>query len=109
MPLIPGEEEPRCIVSTLVDALPSGSYVVATHGSSECNPQETADDVGRAYNRGGVSTADRNASEFGALAFSGLELVSPGIVLTSEWRPEPEGLRPAPSEVAVNAGVGRKP
>jgi hypothetical protein len=81
----------------------------ATHGSSEYSPQATADDVGRAYNRGGVSTADRDASEFGTLVFSGLELVPPGIVLTSEWRPEPGALRPAPSEVAVNAGVGRKP
>jgi hypothetical protein len=76
---------------------------------SRYDPQETADNVGRAYNRGGVSTADRDAAEFGALAFSGLELVPPGIVLTSEWRPEPAGLRPAPSEVGANAGVGRKP
>ena len=106
---VPDEEEPRRLVRTLVDALPSGSYVVATHGTSEYHAQGTGDDVGRAYNRGGVSTADRDASEFGTLVFSGLELVRPGIVSTSEWRPESEDLRPAPSEVGANAGVGRKP
>lgn len=74
---IPDEEEPRSIVRTLVDALPSGSYVIATtHGSSQYNPQETGDNVGRAYNRGGVNTADRDASEFGTLVFSGPKIMT---------------------------------
>jgi hypothetical protein len=29
------EDEPARIIATLVDALPSGSYVVATHGTAE--------------------------------------------------------------------------
>jgi len=42
--------------------------------------------------------------------FDGLELVPPGVVPMSEWRPDPDaGPRPAPSEVGGNAGMARKP
>jgi hypothetical protein len=43
------------------------------------------------------------------LAFTGLELAPPGMVVTSEWRPEGDGPRPMPSEVNTYGGVGRKP
>jgi O-methyltransferase involved in polyketide biosynthesis len=106
---IPDREEPRRLIKTLVDALPPGSYVVATHGSSEYHTPETREHVERAYSRGGVSTADRHAAEFAEVVFDGLDLVPPGIVPTSEWRPDVNGHLPAASEVAANAGVGRKP
>ena len=106
---VPDEDEPRRVVKTLVDALAPGSYVVATHGSAEYNAAEAAEDVGRAYTRGGMRTAARTATEFAELVFSGLDLVPPGIAVTSRWRPEAGALLPAPSEVGANAGVGRKP
>jgi hypothetical protein len=52
--------------------------------------------------------AIRTSEEFGELAFSGLELVDPGVVLVSEWRPD-EPIRPLPSEVNTYGGVARKP
>jgi hypothetical protein len=48
-------------------------------------------------------------SQFAALAFSGLELVPPGVVVTTDWRPDSGAHRPPPSEVSTNAGVARKP
>jgi len=51
----------------------------------------------------------RDSDEFAKLAFSGLELVPPGVVLVSEWRPDGTGPRPAPYEVNCYAGVARKP
>jgi S-adenosyl methyltransferase len=51
----------------------------------------------------------RDCDEFAALAFSGLELVPPGVVLVSEWRPESSGPRPTPAEVNCYGGVARKP
>jgi S-adenosyl methyltransferase len=104
---MPDEEHPRRSIATLVDALPSGSYVAATHGSSEYS--EVDEEVGRAYSGGGLSLADRHAAEFGSLVFEGLDLVPPGIVPASDWRPLPGESRPPASEVAVNAGVARKP
>ena len=101
------EDNPRRIVQTLVDALPSGSYLVASHATAEHNP-EGLSGAGRAYSQGGMRGAIRTSEEFGELAFSGLELVDPGVVLVSEWRPE-EPIRPLPSEVNTYGGVARKP
>ena len=104
------EDQPERIISTLVDALPPGSYLVSSHGTSEYMlGEDTGGRVVGAYGQGGVPLADRDSSQFGALVFSGLELVPPGVVPTTDWRPEVTDLRPPPSEVSTNAGVARKP
>jgi len=41
--------------------------------------------------------------------FSGLDLVPPGVVLVSEWRPQDTGPHPTPAEVSAYAGLARKP
>jgi S-adenosyl methyltransferase len=104
---LPDEDEPRRIVETLVDALPSGSFLTASHATAEHNPAGLAG-AGRAYSDGGMRGALRTCDEFTELAFTGLELVDPGVVLVSDWRPEPGALRPQPSEVNTYGGVGRK-
>ena len=43
------------------------------------------------------------------MAFNGLELVPPGVVLVSEWHPDDDGPFPAPAEVSCYGGVARKP
>jgi len=105
---IPDEDEPQRIVRTLVDALPSGSYVVASHATAEHNPEGLAG-AGRAYSEGGLRGALRTSAEFAELVFTGLELVEPGVVLVSEWRPEAGRLRPLSSEVNTYGAVARKP
>ena len=52
---------------------------------------------------------DRVADEFAELAFRGLEMVDPGLVLVSEWRPDDGGLRPLASEVNWYGGIALKP
>jgi hypothetical protein len=105
---IPDEARPAEIVDTLLDALPSGSYLVASHGTTEHDPVGPA--AGQAaYRASGVSGRARDSGEFAELAFSGLDLVPPGVVLVSEWRPNTPGPRPMPAEVSVYGGVARKP
>jgi hypothetical protein len=105
---IPDEARPAEIVATLVGALPSGSYLVASHGTTEHDPVGPA--AGQAaYRASGVTGRARDSDEFARLAFSGLDLVPPGVVLVSEWRPESPGPRPSPAEVSVYGGVARKP
>jgi hypothetical protein len=105
---VPDEDQPRPIVQKLVDALPSGSYVVSSHTTAEYAPQNIYG-AGKAYERGGVRGALRTADEFADLVFSGLSLVPPGVVLVSEWRPEPGTLPPSAAEVTTFGAVGRKP
>ena len=102
------EKELGEIVRTLVDALPSGSYVVASHATAEYAPHEVGP-VSREYQRDGMRLAMRDANEFAGLVFTGLSLVPPGVVPISEWRPEPDAVPPPPADVSVNGGVARKP
>ena len=101
--------KPAEILATLLDALPSGSYLVASHITPEHMPPQAATESVSSYRASGIPLAIRDSSEFGALAFTGLELVPPGVVLVSEWRPDREEPRPAPSEVNMYGGVARKP
>jgi hypothetical protein len=91
----------------VLDALAPGSFLVASHVTPEHDP----DGVGgleRAYRQGGIPAQARTAAEFAALAFSGLDLIDPGVVLVSEWRPA-GGPRPSAAEVSWYGGIGRKP
>jgi hypothetical protein len=104
---IQDEFKPAGILSTLLDALPSGSYLAASHVTSEHLPAEAAATT-RAYRSSGVPLQTRDSGDFARMAFSGLELVPPGVVLVSEWRPDDSAPRPAGAEVNVYGGVGRK-
>lgn len=104
---IPDEDKPAEIIATLLDALPSGSYLVASHVTAEHDP--TGWTAGsNAYESAGIRGQIRDSREFAELAFSGLELVSPGVVLVSEWRPDDDGPHPTPAEVSFYGGVARK-
>jgi hypothetical protein len=102
------EDKPETVVSTLLDALPSGSYLAASHVTTEHDPAGVGGGQ-RAYRAAGLPMTARDADEFAQLAFSGLELVPPGVVLVSEWRPDTSAPRPIPSEVSFYGGVARKP
>src|ERR1700722_447938 len=101
------EDKPEAVLSTLLDALPSGSYLAASHVTMEHDPVGVGGGQ-RAYLEAGLSMHVRDADEFAPLAFSGLELVPPGVVLVSEWRPDSNVPRPSPAEVSFYGGVARK-
>jgi hypothetical protein len=102
------EDHPAALVATLLNALPPGSYLVASHVTPEHDPDGVAG-LERAYRQGGVPAQARSADDFAELAFRDLEMIDPGLVLVSEWRPEETGPRPLASEVSWYGGIGRKP
>ncbi len=105
---VPDEYKPGQVIATLLDALPSGSYLVASHLSTEHDQDATA--AGQQVMRGaGIAMQKRESDEFARLAFPGLDLVPPGVTLVSEWRPTGLGPRPTPTEVNCYGGVARKP
>ncbi len=105
---VPDKDNPAQIVSTLMDGLPSGSYLAASHVTAEHNPQGLAG-VGRAYAEAGVTGKIRTVDQFAELAFHGLEMVDPGLVVVSDWRPERTGPAPLAMDVSGYGGVARKP
>jgi hypothetical protein len=102
-------DDPAGILATLLGALPPGSYLVASHATTEHMSPEEAEGALRAYRAPGITFQPRDCGDFARLAFAGLDLVPPGVALTSEWHPEGSGPRPSPAEVNGYAGVGRKP
>jgi hypothetical protein len=100
-------DDPRTIVRTLVDALPSGSYVVSSHVTPEHDPV-SVHGLEEAYCTAGVPAQARPMEDFVQLVFDGLELVDPGVEIVSEWRPESSGPRPSAVEVSNYGGIARK-
>jgi hypothetical protein len=102
------EDKPDEVVGTLLDALPPGSYLAASHMTMEHDPVSMSGGE-QAYLDAGITMHARDADEFARLTFSGLEIVPPGVVLVSEWRPDSRAPRPTPAEVCCYGGVARKP
>ncbi|MFD8379065.1 SAM-dependent methyltransferase [Streptomyces sp. NPDC059679] len=78
-------DDPWTIVSTLLDALPVGSYLVVTHATGDFAPGEWAK-IQSEYRSSGISAQVRSHVEVSRF-FTGLEMVSPGLQVVSRWRP----------------------
>jgi hypothetical protein len=94
--------EARSIVKRLVDAVPSGSYLVVSDGT---NTSKEIVDGQRIANQSGHPYNLRSPEEI-TRYFDRLELVEPGVVSIPHWRPEPG---PLPLAMDGYCGVARKP
>jgi hypothetical protein len=91
----------------LLDSLPAGSYLVIDDGA-DIDPAYVGAVQDFSQNPNSASPYYPRSPEQITRFFDGLELVEPGVVSTSQWRPEssPWG---EPVEISDCAGVGRKP
>jgi hypothetical protein len=106
--LIRDHEDPYAIPTRLLEAVPSGSYLVVSHLTGELYPQMT--EVARRYEETMHEPLVLRSRDAVARFFDGLELVEPGIVPVDQWRPDPSGENPSPvQQMAHYAGVARKP
>jgi hypothetical protein len=101
---LPDYAEVQAIVKRLVDAVPSGSYLVINDGT---NTSEASIEGARVASEGGRPYTLRSPEEIAGL-FAGLELLEPGVVSTQHWRPEPN-MSGSLVEVDGYCGVARKP
>jgi hypothetical protein len=95
------------IVHRLMDALPSGSYLVLCDPTTEVRPEVMREAV-RQWNANATPPIKARSRQELIRFFDGLELLEPGVVSASLWRPEASDLG-APIEVFNFSGVGRKP
>jgi O-methyltransferase involved in polyketide biosynthesis len=102
---IPDEDDPYGIVQTLMDAVPSGSYLVIVHAPSDRNPEEMAEQT-RRYNDSGAERMRPRSQEEILRFFRGLELIGPGLAPLSEWLPNGQA---EPGSGKAVACVARKP
>ena len=105
---IPPEGQAHAIVRTLVDALPSGSYLAATHFTVDFMPPAEQARYQQLLDAGISDIWPRDQAAFTAL-FDGLELVDPGVELISRWRPDGQADSTDPSRISIWGAVARKP
>ncbi|HXQ55202.1 MAG TPA: SAM-dependent methyltransferase [Actinomycetes bacterium] len=102
------DDEAQAIVRRLLAALPSGSYLTVCDGTNIIS--EAGVEAQRLYNESGAVPYRLRTPDQIAAFFEGLELVEPGVVSCTRWRPDTAELASgAPAEMDQFAGVARKP
>ncbi|GHH42769.1 SAM-dependent methyltransferase [Streptomyces candidus] len=96
----------RTLVSRLMAGLPSGSHLVISDSTSTSPGMIAASE---AYNKSGAVPYHVRTVEEISNFFDGLDLVEPGIVEVTRWRPDSDDPSGAPVAVDAYGGVGRKP
>jgi hypothetical protein len=99
-------DEPYRVVAELLAAVPSGSYLALSHPTSDVQQDQVTAMVARLNELVAEKVTTRDRDQV-ARFFTGLELVEPGLVNVSEWRPDGAGAAEGPAALWVC--VGRKP
>ncbi|MUL42001.1 SAM-dependent methyltransferase [Streptomonospora sp. PA3] len=99
------DDESYSAVSRLVRALPAGSHMALTHSTAEVHGEPMLQVMREMNERGGtpITARDRRRIE---RYFDGTELLEPGVVSCSRWRPDATDIG-TPPEVYLFGGVGR--
>ncbi|MGH3880977.1 MAG: SAM-dependent methyltransferase [Actinophytocola sp.] len=100
------DQDPLNVFASYRDALAPGSYLALTHLTSDFD-EEKGSELTEMMKRTQNNVVTRTHEQVGQF-FGDFELVEPGLVNTSRWRPE--GSAPDPSvNDGLWAGVARKP
>ncbi|HEX3789092.1 MAG TPA: SAM-dependent methyltransferase [Pseudonocardiaceae bacterium] len=101
---LPPSAQPVAMFARYRDAVVPGSYLALTHLTDDFDSVH-GDEIIETMRATRDNAFPRTRDEVLAL-FTGYELVEPGLVPTSQWRPEPGGAVPDPAEDGLYAGVG---
>jgi hypothetical protein len=104
--LIPDEDAPHVIVTRLMEAVPSASWLALSHPARDVCLQQVTEAASRFSQLASAKATLRTRAEI-LRFFGGLELLQPGLVQVHRWRPG----RAAPGhhqEAAGYCGLARK-
>jgi O-methyltransferase involved in polyketide biosynthesis len=101
------DDEAAAIVRRLAGALAPGSFLALNDGTGQLDREGREEAIRVGVELGSTPYVARTPDQIAGF-FDGLELVEPGVVSTSLWRPEatPFG---TPQEVDSTCGLARKP
>jgi S-adenosyl methyltransferase len=102
---VPAGDHPYEIVTTLLDALPAGSFLTLSHPGLDVDA--AAPEAARRFNSRAAEQATLRSHDDVMRFFDGLDMVEPGLVQVQDWRPTAPAL--ATIGTSVWAGVARKP
>lgn len=101
------EDDPYGSVERICNAMCPGSYLTISHVTGEIRDQAALGQITDTYERATAPLVMRTKEEIERF-FAGFEIVEPGIVFLSQWRPVTEYYAGGGTRWAY-AGVGRKP
>jgi hypothetical protein len=101
-------DDPYRIVTTLMDAVPSGSYLAILHAANDVGSDDMPE-AERRYNEQASARFNARDREQVSRFFDGLELTGPGLVNLSRWSPVTASDGGAIADVAAHCGLARKP
>ncbi len=98
------DEDPDAIMAAFRWRMASGSYLAISHAAADGADPDVVARIADVYEDATAPAILRREDEIRGL-FTGLELVEPGLVDVSQWRPEQ---RTRPTRIRILAGVGQK-
>jgi hypothetical protein len=101
------DDEAEGIVRRLMAAVPSGSYLAIAHPTTEIKPAESAAAAAQWNETATPPITLRRKADL-LHWFEGLDLLEPGVVTCTRWRPEP-GDPTADTDVYQFCGLAQKP
>ena len=104
---IPDLAEARRIVARLLSAVPAGSYLTISHAASDISPEQMAEMIKRMNQHLAEGNHVGRTRDVVAGFFDGLDLLEPGVVKVTEWRPASAVEAEGPT--SLWGGVARKP
>jgi len=104
---IPDLDEARAIVARLVTAVPPGSYITISHCASDIDTVQMAELIRRMNEHLAEACHVGRTREVVTQFFDGLDLLEPGVVKVTRWRPGSELEASGPT--SLWGGVARKP
>jgi hypothetical protein len=104
---IPDEDDPAGIVAAYRDALPAGSFVVLSHGTTDFHPDEVTGTAASAYDSASAPLVLRPKAAIEKF-LAGFTPEPPGLVQAPLWRPD---TKPKPKDlqkIGIYAAVAAK-
>ena len=99
-------DEAYAIVGHLMEVMPSGSYLALNHPTLEVTGEKMATAI-QYWNQYGKPPGTHRTPDELARFFDGMELVEPGVVSITRWRPD-DTSSGEPEEIDQFGAVGRK-
>jgi S-adenosyl methyltransferase len=102
---VESDDEAKSIIKSFMDRLPSGSYLAMYDGS---DTSEAVTEAARIWNKSANPKYHLRSPERMTGLFDGLDIVEPGVVSVTRWKPDTGSENP-PHEIDQFCAVGRKP
>jgi hypothetical protein len=102
---ITDRDYPHDMIAVFRRWMAPGSYLVLSHAATDNADKRVLAEISDTYEDGTLPAVPRHSAEISRF-FTGLDLIEPGLVDVSQWRPDtPTRL----TKIRILGGVGRKP